>query len=131
LASGDDGHDVPAAATPGADKHIDGEQLAAVVVAVSEYREAIEDFFASIPAAQWVRTLPIGDHGITAPSLWARLGDAPERWESFRHLQAQAGAVPIRSTRQGLLERLSAASGPFGTPIRSARQVLDPSALVR
>src|SRR5262249_41709539 len=45
--------------------------------------------------AQGVRTLPIGDHGITAPTLRARLGDAPERWESFRHLQAQAGAVPV------------------------------------
>jgi len=77
-------------------------ELAAVVAAVREYREAIEDFFASLPTAQWVRTLPIGDHGITAPTLWARLGDAPERWESFRHLQAQAGAVPVtkRSGKQ-------------------------------
>jgi hypothetical protein len=81
-------------------------ELAAVVAAVSEYREAIEDFFASIPAAQWVRTLPIGDHGITAPTLWARLGDAPERWESFRHLQAQAGAVPVtkRSGKQRVVQ---------------------------
>jgi hypothetical protein len=69
---------------------------------VGAYREAIEDFFAQIPAAQWIRTLPIGDHGITAPTLWARLGDAPGRWESFRHLQAQAGTVPvtIRSGKQ-------------------------------
>jgi transposase len=70
-------------------------ELATVVAAVREYREAIEDFFASLPTAQWVRTLPIGEHGITAPTLWARLGDAPARWESFRHLQAQAGAVPV------------------------------------
>src|SRR5262249_24302750 len=70
-------------------------ELATVVAAVREYRDAIEDFFASQPTAQWVRTLPIGDQGITAPTLWARLGDAPERWESFRHLQAQAGAVPV------------------------------------
>ena len=55
-----------------------------------------------MPAAQWARTLPIGKHGITAPTLWARLGDAPGRWESFRHLQAHAGAVPVtkRSGKQ-------------------------------
>src|SRR5438094_5738767 len=51
-------------------------QLTPVVAAVGAYREAIEDFFASMPAAQWVRTLPIGNHGIMAPTLWARLGDA-------------------------------------------------------
>src|SRR5439155_149003 len=47
-------------------------QLTLVVEVVGAYREAIEDFFARIPAAQWIRTLPIGDHGITAPTLWAR-----------------------------------------------------------
>ena len=71
------------------------EQLAPVVAAVAQYRKAIEDFFANMPTAQWIRTLPIGDHGITAPTLWARLGDAPNRWESFRHLQAHAGVVPV------------------------------------
>ena len=77
-------------------------QLGPVVTAVEDYRKAVEDFFASLPAAQWIRTLPIGDHGITAPTLWARLGDAPERWESFQHLQAHAGAVPVtkRSGKQ-------------------------------
>jgi hypothetical protein len=70
-------------------------QLTLAVEVVGAYREAIEDLFAHIPAAQWIRTLPIGDHGITAPTLWARLGDAPGRWESFRHLQAQAGTVPV------------------------------------
>jgi hypothetical protein len=81
-------------------------QLTLVVAAVGEYREAIEDFFARIPAAQWIRTLPIGDHGITAPTLWARLGDAPGRWESFRHLQAHAGAVPVtkRSGKQQVVQ---------------------------
>ena len=54
-------------------------QLTLVMEVVGVYREAIEDFFAHIPAAQWIRTLPIGDHGITAPTLWARLGDAPGR----------------------------------------------------
>ena len=78
------------------------EQLTPVVAAVAQYRTAIDDFFARMPAAQWARTLPIGKHGITAPTLWARLGDAPGRWESFRHLQAQAGTVPVtkRSGKQ-------------------------------
>ena len=80
-------------------------QLTLVVAAVEEYREAIEDFFARMPAAQWARTLPIGKHGITAPTLWARLGDAPGRWESFRHLQAHAGAVPV-TKRSGKLQRV-------------------------
>lgn len=74
------------------------EQLSLIVAAVAQYRKAIEDFFASILAARWMRTLPIGDRGITAPTLWARLGDAPGRWESFRHLQAHAGAVPVTKT---------------------------------
>src|SRR5262249_42259942 len=60
---------------------------------------------ARMPAAQWARTLPIGKHGITAPTLWARLGDAPGRWVSFRHLQAQAGAVPV-TKRSGKQQRL-------------------------
>ena len=77
-------------------------QLTPVVAAVGDYREAIDDFFASMPAAQWARTLPIGKHGITAPTLWACLGDAPGRWASFRHLQAHAGTVPVtkRSGKQ-------------------------------
>jgi transposase len=80
-------------------------ELMPVVAAVGHYREAIEDFFASMPAAQWARTLPIGKHGITAPTLWARLGDAPGRWVSFRHLQAQAGAVPV-TKRSGKQQRI-------------------------
>jgi transposase len=79
--------------------------LTPIVAAVAEYRRAIEDFFASIPTAQWARTLPIGEHGITAPTLWARLGDAPGRWESFRHLQGQAGAVPV-TKRSGKQQRV-------------------------
>jgi len=77
-------------------------ELRSVVAVVEEYREAVEDFFANMPRAQWARTLPIGKHGITAPTLWALLGDAPGRWESFRHLQAHAGTVPvtIRSGKQ-------------------------------
>lgn len=76
--------------------------LAPVVEAVATYRRAIDDFFGRMPAAQWARTLPVGEHGITVPTLWARLGDAPARWTSFRHLQAQAGTVPVtkRSGKQ-------------------------------
>jgi transposase len=81
------------------------EQLRPVVAAVAQYRTAIDDFFARMPAAQWARTLPIGKHGITAPTLWARLGDAPGRWESFRHLQAHAGTVPV-TKRSGKQQRV-------------------------
>src|SRR5262249_14058070 len=69
--------------------------LAPVVEAIAAYRAAIADFFAAMPAAQWARTLPGGERGVTVPTLWARLGDAPARWTSFRHLQAQAGSVPV------------------------------------
>ncbi len=76
--------------------------LAPVTEAVTAYRGAIDDLFARRPAAQWVRTLPVGERGITVPTLWARRGDAPTRWTSFRHLQAQAGTVPVtkRSGKQ-------------------------------
>lgn len=78
------------------------EELSATVRGVEEYREAVEDFFATLPAAEWVRTLPAGKGGTTLPTLWAELGDAPGRWESFPHLQAYAGAVPVtaRSGKQ-------------------------------
>jgi len=66
-----------------------------VVAAVGQYREAIDAFFAGLPEAQWIRTLPIGDHGVTAPRLWALLGDAPRRWESWQHLQGHARTVPV------------------------------------
>src|SRR5207245_11221801 len=53
------------------------EQLRPVVAAVAQYRKAIDDFFARMPAAQWARTLPIGKHGITAPTLWHASGTPP------------------------------------------------------
>jgi hypothetical protein len=81
------------------------EQLRPVVAAVAQYRKAIDDFFASMPATQWARTLPIGQHGLTAPTLWARLGDAPGRWESCRHLQAHAGPGPV-TKRSGQPQRV-------------------------
>jgi len=77
-------------------------ELAVVVQMVARYRQAVDDCFAGMPAATWARTLPVGEHGITVPTLWARLGDAPSRWDSAEHLQAQAGMVPItvRSGKQ-------------------------------
>ena len=70
-------------------------QLEIVRKAVGEYREEIESFFASMPAAEVARSLPAGKTGVIVPMLWAEIGDVPDRWESFRHLQAQAGSVPV------------------------------------
>ena len=70
-------------------------QLKALAQAVESYSEEVERFFASMPAANLVKTLPGGKSGTTVPMLWAELGDAKSRWESFRHLQAEAGAVPV------------------------------------
>jgi len=69
-------------------------QLRAAATAVEQYREEVESFFASMPAAELTKKLPGGKSGATVPSLWAELGDAGGRWESFQHLQAQAGSVP-------------------------------------
>ena len=71
------------------------KELDVIVSAVSEYKRLIEDFFAATPAAELTKTLPGGKSGITIPTLWAELGDASGRWESFRHLQAHAGSTPI------------------------------------
>src|SRR6266545_7543323 len=53
-----------------------------------------------------LRTLPIGNHRVMASTLWARLGDAPGRWESYQHLQAHPGTVPVtkRSGKQHLVQ---------------------------
>src|SRR5262249_29313297 len=77
-------------------------ELAAVMAAGARDRQAVDGFFGGMPGAVWARTLPVGKHGVTVPTLWARLGDAPGRWESFRHLQAHAGMVPVtvRSGKQ-------------------------------
>jgi transposase len=71
------------------------DQLKASVRAVQSYSEKVEGFFASMPAAEFVKTLPGGKSGTIVPTLWAELGDARNRWESFRHLQAEAGVVPV------------------------------------
>ena len=70
-------------------------ELEPVLEAVATYRRAVEDFFAALPAAEWVRSLPAGKTGVTLPTLWAELGDAAGRWHSPQHLQAQAGTVPV------------------------------------
>lgn len=82
------------------------EQLEVMVKAVSRYSERVQRFFASMPAAKLVRKLPGGKSGTIVPTLWAELGDAKGRWESFRHLQAQAGGVPI-TKRSGKSEIIS------------------------
>jgi hypothetical protein len=70
-------------------------QLDVTVRAVGAYREAIADFFARMPAATWAATLPGGQRGTTVPRLYAELGDAPGRWQTFQQLQGHAGAVPV------------------------------------
>ena len=70
-------------------------QLKALLPAIKAYEEKIEDFFASLPAAKLTQSLPGGKGGTTLPMLWAELGDAKNRWQSWRHLQAEAGAVPV------------------------------------
>lgn len=70
-------------------------ELEVAVAAVQSYRAAVADFFAHMPAAQWATSLPGGQTGTTVPSLYAELGDADARWQSFRHVQAHAGAVPV------------------------------------
>lgn len=70
-------------------------QLKALAQAVESYSEEIQRFFASMPAAKLAQTLPGGKSGTIVPMLWAELGDAKNRWQSFRHLQAEAGGVPV------------------------------------
>lgn len=70
-------------------------QLEASVQAVDSYSQEVQSFFAAMPAAEIAQTLPGGKSGTTVATIWAELGDAQKRWNSFRHLQAEAGAVPV------------------------------------
>lgn len=70
-------------------------QLQTLRAAVNNYSDRIRSFFASMPAAPLIKSLPGAKTGTIVAALWAELGDAPDRWESFRHLQAEAGAVPV------------------------------------
>ncbi len=69
-------------------------QLEVTAREVAAYRQTVECFFATLPAAEVATTLPAG-HGVTVPAIWAELGDAPGRWASWQHLQAHGGAVPV------------------------------------
>jgi transposase len=71
------------------------DQLEASLRSVEKYSDKVQRFFASTPAARLVEKLPGGKSGALLPMLWAELGDAPGRWESFSHLQAEAGVVPV------------------------------------
>lgn len=70
-------------------------QLETLSEAVESYKDKVKSFFASMPAAELVKTLPGAKTGTVVATLWAELGDAKGRWQSFRHLQAQAGVVPV------------------------------------
>jgi transposase len=71
------------------------DQLEASLRTIEKYSDQVERFFASTLAARLVEKLPGGKSGTLLPALWAELGDAPARWQSFKHLQAEAGAVPV------------------------------------
>jgi transposase len=71
------------------------DQLKSLGEAVDRYSERVQRFFASTPAADLAKTLPGGKSGTMISLLWAELGDTKSRWVSFRHLQAEAGAVPV------------------------------------
>src|SRR5262249_19793739 len=73
-------------------------ELAPTIAAVDDYRAAIDDFFASMPTANIARSLPVGKTGVTVPTIWAELGDHPDRSTSFRDLLGHAGSVPETST---------------------------------
>jgi transposase len=70
-------------------------QLEALLPGVEQYSKEIQDFFSGMPVADLTRTLPGGKSGTTVPKIWAELGDAKSRWQSYRHLQAEAGGVPV------------------------------------
>ena len=70
-------------------------QLKTLRDGVESYNERIRSLFASMPAAKLVKMLPGAKTGTIVATLWAELGDAKSRWESFRHLQAEAGVVPV------------------------------------
>jgi len=88
-------------------------QLAPTLATVAEYRQAIDDFFATMPAVDIARSLPVGKSGTTVPTIWAELGDHVDRWNSFRQLQGYAGTVPeTQRSGNGLLIKFRYACNP-------------------
>jgi transposase len=71
------------------------EQLAVTIRTVQAYTETITDFFAGMPGPNWAASLPGAASGTTVPSVYAELGDAARRWQTFRHLQGCSGTVPV------------------------------------
>jgi hypothetical protein len=67
-------------------------QRAAAESGAAAPERPIEEFFASMPAPEWPASLPGAASGTTVPMLYAELGDAVGRRQSFRHLQARTGA---------------------------------------
>lgn len=70
------------------------QQLIPVAQAEEDYSREVVRFFASMPAAKLVEKLP-AKGGVIVPMIFAEMGDAAGRWESFGHLQAEAGQVPV------------------------------------
>ena len=75
-------------------------QLEALSDAVESYHERVKHFFAAMPAAKLIKTLPGAKTGTIVAMLWAELGDSKNRWQSFHHLQAEAGGPGDQSERQ-------------------------------
>jgi transposase len=71
------------------------EHLTVTIHTVQAYRESIADFFARMPAGRWATSLPGAESGTTVPRLYAELGDAAGRWQTFQHLQGHGGTVPV------------------------------------
>jgi len=60
-----------------------------------QYRQAINDFFATLPTAEIARSLPVGKSGTTVPTIWARAwAITVTAGTPFRSLQSYAGSVP-------------------------------------
>ena len=70
------------------------DELSLIVASVKDYDQEIERFFLTLKTVDIARSLHTCKTGIILPTLWAELGDAPGRWESFRHLQGYAGTTP-------------------------------------
>ena len=71
------------------------DELGIIVASVKDYDQEIERFFVTLKTVDLARSLPVCKTGTILPTLWAELGDAVGRWESFRHLQGYAGTTPF------------------------------------